>query len=169
MIVPGTEFNNNFLHHLRDYVINPRFGSGDMRGGGLALVQCSEKADGERGDVRKSGMTRVSIHTGHTVGRPLRRILPLPCSVVSMPLPSSLSSGNVTICSPRTPAHQRWQALPWRDALPHGAVAHLGLQGLQAFPAYGLRHEYRSCFEALPSCGRFVRLVPRLLLPLTCS
>ena len=66
-------------------------------------------------------------------------------------------------------AHQRWQALPWRDALHHGAVAHLGLQGLQAFPAYGLRQEYRSCFEALPRYGRFVRLLPRLLMPFTCS
>ena len=30
---------------------------------------------------------------------------------------------------------------------------------------YGLSEEYGDCFGALPSCGRFVSLKPRLLLP----
>ncbi|MCY3537455.1 MAG: hypothetical protein F4162_05225 [Synechococcus sp. SB0676_bin_10] len=33
---------------------------------------------------------------------------------------------------------------------------------------YGLRHEYRDCFGALPRYGRFVSLPPHLLLPCTC-
>ena len=32
---------------------------------------------------------------------------------------------------------------------------------------YGLRHEYRDCFGALPGYRRFVRVMPRLLLPLS--
>ena len=34
------------------------------------------------------------------------------------------------------------------------------------FRFYGLRHQYRDCFGELPSYSRFMRLMPRLLLPL---
>ena len=84
-----------------------------------------------------------------------------------MTLPSCSRSGSVTTCSPPLVSVGAPTSSPFGEMLFIMVLFHISpYKDFKHFQLYGISHQYRHCFGQLPSYSRFVRLMPRLLLPL---
>ena len=158
-------------------------------GGWIVLSRCSEKADGKRKGALLQSVVQASSPCRGSQGKVPRSrhdLIQYPWRSNKWKGPLMGDSTVVLFCClddfaklfeqwephhlvPSTGQHIRGGKLSLGEMLFIMVLLPISAhKDCKHFRLYGLRHEYRSCFEALPSDGRFVRLLPRLLMPFTC-